>query len=116
MKHYSEEETIDLRLAFEEQVLNWARVSKKKMFGCPCYKVDEKLFAFLVTKGVVITKLNKDERETISSQNQTTPFKAGKKIVQDWVKITIENKTDINKIMRFVKKSYDNAVEGAKIN
>ena len=34
MKYYSEEETKDLRLAFEDIVLNWARVSKKKMFGC----------------------------------------------------------------------------------
>jgi len=114
MKYYSEEETKDLRLAFEDIVLNWARVSKKKMFGCPCYKVDEKLFAFLVTKGVVITKLAENEREAITTQYQTTPFQAGKKVVQNWIRIAIENKSDIDKIMPFVRKSYGNTVQEAK--
>ena len=109
MKYYSEEETRDLRLAFEEQVLSWPRVTKKKMFGCPSYKADEKLFAFLVTNGVVITKLDKNERETISSKYPTTSFQAGKRTVQNWVKIPIENKSDIDKIIPFVKKSYNNA-------
>ena len=110
MKYYSEEETRDLRLAFEEEVLSWPRVTKQKMFGCPCYKADEKLSAFLVTNGVVITKLDTDEREVISSQYSTTPFQAGKRTVQNWVKIPIENKSDIDKTMPFVKKSYNNVV------
>jgi len=109
MKYYSEEETRDLRLAFEGQVLSWPRVTKKKMFGCPSYKADEKLFAFLVTKGVVIAKLDKNDREAISSIYPTT-FQAGKRTVQNWVKISIENKSDIDKIIPFVKKSYNNAV------
>ena len=110
MKYYSEEETRDLRLAFEGQVLSWPKVTKKKMFGCPSYKSDEKLFAFLVTNGVVITKLDKNDREAISSIYPTTPFQAEKRIVQNWVKIPIENKSDIDKIIPFVKKSYNNAV------
>ena len=114
MKYYSEEDTRELRLAFEEQVLSLPKVSKKKMFGCPCYKADEKLFAFLVTKGVVITKLGENERETLSSQYQTTPFQAGQRLVQNWIRIPIENKSDLDKIMPFVKKSYNNAVDEAK--
>jgi len=111
MKYYSEEETKELRSAFEDVVLSWARVTKKKMFGCPCYKADEKLFAFLVTKGVVITKIKEKEREAISNQFQTTPFQAGQKTVYDWIKIPIENKSDVEKILPFVKKSYDNVVQ-----
>ena len=113
MKYYSEEETRDIRLTFEEQVLGWARVIKKKMFGCPCYKVDEKLFTFLVTKGVVITKLGENDRQVVSRQYQTTPFQAGKKTVRNWIKIQIENKSDLEKIMPFVEKSYNNAVQEA---
>jgi len=111
MKYYSEEENKELRLAFEDIVLDWARVTKKKMFGCPCYKADEKLFTFLVTKGVVITKLNEKEREAVTNQFQTTPFQAGKKVVQNWIRIPVENKSDIDKIMPFVKKSYNNATQ-----
>lgn len=114
MKYYSEEETRDIRLAFEEHVLNWAGVTKKKMFGCPCYKVDDKLFAFLVTKGVVITKLDENEREAITNQFHTTSFQAGKKIVKNWTRIPTEYKSDIDKIMPFVKKSYNNLAQRAK--
>ena len=114
MKYYSEEETKDLRLAFEEQVLSWSRVTKKKMFGCPCYKADEKLFAFLVTKGIVITRLTESEREPIKNQYQITSFQAGKKIVQNWIKIPIKNKSDVDKIIPYVRKSYDNSIKEAK--
>ena len=114
MKYYSEDETRDLRIVFEEKVLRWENVTKTKMFGCPCYKVNEKLFTFLVTKGVVITKLNENERETISSQYQTTPFQAGKKTVQKWIKLAVENESDLEKILPLVRKSYNNAVQAAK--
>ena len=112
MKYYSEEETKDLRLAFEDKILRWAKVTKTKMFGCPCYKANEKLFTFLVTKGVVITRLNENDREVISSQYQITPFQAGKKTVKNWIRIPIENKSDVDKVMHFVKKSYENATQG----
>ena len=114
MKYYSEEETKDYRLAFEDKILKWAKVTKTKMFGCPCYKANEKLFTFLVTKGVVITKLNEKERETVSSQYQTTPFQAGKKTVKNWIRIPIENKSDVDRVMPFVKKSYEKTIQGTK--
>jgi uncharacterized protein YukJ len=87
MKYYSEEDTKDLRLAFEEEVLSWPQVSTKKMFGCPCYQVKGKLFVFLVTKGIVITHLEQADREELSRQHETTSFQAGKKIVQNWVRL-----------------------------
>ena len=114
MKYYSEEETKEIRLAFEEQVLSWQGVTKKKMFGCPCYKADERLFTFLVTKGVVITKLGENDRQAISRLYQTAPFQAGQKTVQNWIKISVECKSELEKIIPFVKKSYDNAVQETK--
>jgi hypothetical protein len=57
MKYYSEEETKEIRLALEGEILRWSQVSVKKMFGCPCYKVKNKMFVFLVTKGIVFTHL-----------------------------------------------------------
>lgn len=114
MKYYSEEETKELRKAFEEQILSWPQVSKKIMFGCPCYKTNEKLFAFLVTKGLVITKLSKNDKETVTNKYQTSFFQAGKKTVKNWLRIPIENKSDLNKIMPYVKKSYENAIANSK--
>jgi predicted DNA-binding protein (MmcQ/YjbR family) len=109
MKYYSEEDTKDLRLAFEDKVLQWPQVSSKKMFGCPCYQANGKLFAFFVTKGVVITQLTQSEREELSRQQQTTFFQAGKKIVKNWVRVPVKNKRDLGQIMPFVRKSYESA-------
>lgn len=106
MKYYSEEETRDLRLAFEEEVLRWPHVRTKKMFGCPGYQVNGRLFAFLVTHGVVITHLTPADRVTLSRQHPTTVFQAGKKMVPNWVKLAIENKEDLDRILPFVRKSY----------
>jgi hypothetical protein len=36
LKWYVEEETKELREAFEREILNWANVTSKNMFGCPC--------------------------------------------------------------------------------
>lgn len=79
MKYYLEEETKELRLALEKEVLSWVQVSTKKRFGCSCYQSKGKLFAFLVTKGVVITKLQPSGREELLSKHQTSYFQAGKK-------------------------------------
>ena len=76
--------------------------------------MDERLFAFLVTKGVVITKLAENEKETVTGEFQTTPFQAGKRVVQNWIRIPIQNKLDIDKIIPFVRKSYNNAVQKAE--
>lgn len=79
MKYYSEAETKDLRFALEKEILSWPQVSTKKMFGCPCYKVRGSLFAFLVTKGIVITHLEQIDREELSGKYKTSFFKLGRK-------------------------------------
>jgi len=62
MKYYEEAQMKDVRSTLEEAILAWPHVSTKKMFGCPSYSVKGRLFAFLVTKGVVLTRLH-GERE-----------------------------------------------------
>jgi hypothetical protein len=109
MKYYLEKDTKNLRLAFEQKVLHWPQVGTKKMFGCPCYRVNGKLFAFLVTNGIVITQLDEADREVLSRQHQTTAFQAGKKTVRNWARLSIKNKRDLNRVMPFVRKSYESA-------
>ena len=70
MKWYIEEETKELRQALEKEILKWPQVDYKKMFGCPCYLANGKMFAGLVTKGLIITKLNETEKEELQ-KNQT---------------------------------------------
>ncbi len=110
MKYYSEEDTKDLRLSFEAHVLSWPKVGTKKMFGCPCYKANGRLFAFLVTNGIVITQLEQTDSEALSRRYKTTFFQAGKKLVKGWLKLQIKDLKELDKIMPFIKRSYESAI------
>ena len=110
MKWYIEEETKELREAFEKEVLTWPVVDYKKMFGCPCYLANGKMFAGLVTKGVVITKLNDQEKTELNKIKKTAPFKAGTKIIKSWVQINLEP-NELKQIIPYIKKSYNQALK-----
>lgn len=114
MKYYSEKQTKNLRRAFEEKILGWPRVSTKKMFGCPSYKAKSKLFAFLVTKGIVITHLTEADREKLSRRFHTTPFRAGKKTVHNWMRVSLVDKRDLTRIMPYVQRSYESVLRTVK--
>ena len=113
MKWYIEEETKELREALEKEILTWPIVDYKKMFGCPCYLANGKMFAGLVTKGLVITKLNNLEKSELEKIKITKPFKAGDKVIKSWVQITVEP-NELKEIMPFVKKSYNRALKNGK--
>ncbi len=101
----------NIREGFEEKVLTWLNISTRKMFGCPCYKANDKLFAFLVTGGIVLTKLSEPERNNISKRYNTTPFQAGKKTMNAWIQIPVNEIEDLSELIAFVEKSYKAALE-----
>lgn len=109
LKWYIEEETKKLREAFEQEILKWPQVDYKKMFGCPCYLANGKMFAGLVTKGMVITKLNSAEKEELQKLGEIKPFVAGSKIIRSWVQVKLDPE-DLEEIMPYVKKSYERAL------
>lgn len=82
----------------------------RKMFGCPCYQADGKLFAFLVTNGIVITRLAQADRETLSRRYHATPFRGGRKVDQRWMRLPIEQMGDLDRLMHFVRESYESAL------
>ena len=109
MKWYIEEETKELRESFEKEILNWPQVTSKKMFGCPCYLANGKMFAGMVTKGIVITKLSSLEQEELQKIREVGPFVAGGKTITKWVHVNLEPK-GLKDIMPYVKKSYERAI------
>ena len=109
MKWYIEEETKELRESFEKDVLKWPKVTSKKLFGCPCYLADGKMFAGLVTKGLVITKLTVSEGDELAKIQETKSFETGGRTIKKWVHINLEPQ-DLKKIMPYVKKSYERAL------
>lgn len=113
LKWYIEEESKELREAFEKEISKWPQVDYKKMFGCPCYLINGKMFAGLVTKGIIITKLNDAEKNELKKIKETKPFIAGKKTIKSWVHINLEP-SELNEITPYIRKSYDRAKESGK--
>ena len=107
MQYYNEEKMHNLRLRIEEEILSWPNVTTKKMYGCPCYKNKEKLFAFLVTDGVVLTKVSEQEKTKLSKEFEITPFQAGKRTINKWPQIRVDATTDLKQIIPLIKTSYD---------
>ena len=107
MHYYNEERMHTLRLAIEKEILNWPDVSTKKMYGCPCYKHHDKLFAFLVTDGVVLIKMSEQDKMNVSKEFEVKPFQAGeKRVMYRWPQIRVKDTSDLEKILPFIKKSY----------
>jgi hypothetical protein len=106
MQYYNEEKMHSLRLRIEKEVLSWPGVTTRKMYGCPCYKNEEKLFAFLVTDGVVLTKLNEQDKIKVAKEFAVKPFQAGRRTMNKWPQISVHAASDVKKIIPFIKSSY----------
>lgn len=113
MTHYSEESSKELRELFELEVLHWPQVTTRRMFGCPSYQVEGRLFAFLVDEGIVLTQLRQAEREALGEHQLTAEFQTGDRPIQHWIQVTVVNKRDLGYVMPFVRKSYEIALARA---
>jgi hypothetical protein len=109
MPYYDEYKMESLRLFFEEEILKWKDIEQKKMFGCPCVKVNGKLFAFLVTDGIVLTKLNDVEKSEIIESFKAGPFKTHNRTMRKWVQIPYRKNLDLESILPYIRLSYENA-------
>ena len=109
MKYYDEEKMHTIRMKLEQDILNWPEVTTRKMYGCPCYKYKNKLFAFLVTDGVVLTKPSEQDKSDLSQEFSIKPFQAGKRMIKGWPQIPIDESSDLHRIIPFIKKSYNQA-------
>jgi len=109
MQYYNEEKMQNLRLRLEKEILSWPNVTTKKMYGCPCYKYKEKLFAFMVTDGVVLTKVSDQDKTKLSKEFSIKPFKAATRTMKGWPQIPVDETSDLNKIIPFIKNSYNHS-------
>ena len=107
MQYYNEEKMQNIRLKIEKEILNWPDVTTKKMYGCPCYKYKEKLFAFLVTDGFVLTKTSEQDKVDLSEEFKIKPFKTATRTMKGWPQIPVDETSDLEKIIHFIKNSYN---------
>lgn len=111
MKYYDETISGNLRLLVEKEIMDWPDVSTKKMFGCPCYMVNEKIFVFLVTNGIVITQLKPDELKGLKKLTTPEYFQAGKRTVRKWTKIPVTSEKELMQLIPYIKTSYNSLMD-----
>ena len=111
MKYYSEDEMKDVRTALEGVVLQWPDVKTKKMFGCPCYMVNGKLFMFLITKRIVFVKLSDEDREVLLRDPDSDLFRAGNRTMENWLTIPFHHENELPEIMHLIESSYETAAQ-----
>ena len=112
MKFFDETQGEWFRQALEKEVLKWPGVTAKPMMGCLCYFYKNSFFAFLVTDGIVITKLGKVERPALSPLGEKgQPQLGGKALPKTWVKVRLSKAGDVKSVMPFVRSSYVNATK-----
>ncbi|MFX0079128.1 MAG: hypothetical protein ACFE8O_07800 [Candidatus Hermodarchaeota archaeon] len=73
----------------------------------------DKLFAFLVTEGLVLTSLPDFEREVALKRPGAQPFEHNQRVVKRWVRIPVASEKSLGDIMPLVMKSYETSLEQA---
>jgi hypothetical protein len=105
MKYFDEEKMGEIRDELEKEILQWPGVSSREMMGCLCYLHGKKMIAFLVTDGIVISKLSEQEQKDLSKLSKNVSFKMSGKTIRKlvWELKTLKN---LKTILPFLKKSY----------
>lgn len=98
-----------VREAFEAKVLLWPGVTRKEMMGCLVYFRGRKFFAFLVTNGLVVTKLTEADRAKLAGSATTKPFRMAGRTSSNWIQVDVRNPSDVTPVLTYVRRSYDAA-------
>jgi TfoX/Sxy family transcriptional regulator of competence genes len=112
MPYYSESEAHALREQFEEIVLTWPGVTKKMMFGSPSYLAGTTIFALLVTGGIILTRLNDDQKSALLSSGMADYFTGHGRVMKKWIVIFIKEPSSVERYLPFIRASYEGALAG----
>jgi hypothetical protein len=113
MKLYSEDEMKEVREIIETEVLHKPAVTTKRMFGCPSYKVNNTLFGFLVTNGIVLTKLSEENLVKALQIPGAEFFEHKGRVVKKWVQIPLKGPESLSEMIAWLWKSYEHALDQA---
>ena len=105
MKYFDTEKMREIRDELEKEILKWPGVSSREMMGCLCYLHGKNMLAFLVTNGIVISKLSEAHEAALSQLSRKISFKMSSKPIRKsvWELKTREN---LRTIFPFLKNSY----------
>jgi hypothetical protein len=92
MPYYSESEAHALREQFEEIVLTWP--------------------AILVTGGIILTRLNDDQKSALLSSGTADYFSGHGRVMKKWIVIAIKEPSSVERYLPFIRASYEAALAG----
>src|SRR3972149_11589530 len=84
LKFYRDATMRASREALEATVLAWPGVARKEMMGCLVYFRGKRFFAFLVTGGLVITKLPDADRAALAKRRGAKPLAMSGRAAPKW--------------------------------
>jgi hypothetical protein len=111
MPYYTESASQELREKFEYVVLSWKGVRKKILFGSPSYAAGDTTFAMLVDGGIILTRLDDDQKSALISGNQAEYFVGHGRVMKKWVLIPIRDPAEIENFLPSISASYARASE-----
>ena len=106
LKFYRDATMRASREALEATILAWPGVARKGMMGCLVYFRGKRFFAFLVTGGLVITKLPDADRAALAKRRGAKPFAMSGRTSSKWVQLPAAKPADLRPLMPFIRKSY----------
>src|SRR3990170_1858915 len=107
LKFYSEARMRPVRTALEAVVGSWPGVAAKGMMGCLVYFRWKRFFAFLVTGGIVITKLPEADRVALAKRPGAKPFAWSGGGGAKGTQARVRTPADLKSLLPYVRKSYE---------
>ncbi|MFH0916547.1 MAG: hypothetical protein V1912_08890 [bacterium] len=103
----------EIQAALDELVLGWADVTPGKMFGSHAYRAKGVLFGMIGGKGLILTKLQPEQREGAAKEHNAHAFVGRGKEVPAWIEFPLEDAAGIAPIASLVHDAYENALAEA---
>ena len=105
MRYFDKEKMGRIGDEQEKEILKWPAVSGREMMGCLCYLHGKKMIGFLVTDGIVISKLSEQDQTDLSKVSKRVSFKMSGKTI--WKPVwELKTRDNLLTILPFLKKSY----------
>ena len=109
MKYYDENRMSEVRKALETKVMKWPGVASREMMGCLCYFRGSRFFAFLITDGIVITKLSEADRSRLTDLFKSKPFEMAGRGSKSWVQVRLTRAGEVSPLVPYIRTSYEAA-------
>ncbi len=102
-----------IQAALDDLVRGWPDVTTGKMFGSRAYRAKGVLFAMIGGEGVILTKLQPDQRENAARESRAHTFIGHGKEIPAWIEFPLEDATGVASMASLVRHAYENALTDA---